>query len=71
MNAITAEHLDALGFAKLLKRTRFSDGLRLGKFILPGTEGVADTIQYNRAGDDMLGNRHEYTFSLLAGDVQV
>ena len=71
MNATTTDHLDALGFAKLLKKTRFSEGLRLGKFLLPGTEGVATSIQYNRTGDDMLGNRHEYTFPLLAGDVQV
>ena len=33
--------------------------------------GVADRIQHNEAGLDLLHNQHEYTFSIRDGDLQV
>jgi hypothetical protein len=62
---------DALGFAKLLKKTQLPDYLRIGKFLLPGTKGVADRIQYNQTDLDLLENKHEYSFPLLEGILQV
>lgn len=64
-------HSDALGFARLLKDTQLPDYLRIGKFLLPGTKGVADNIQYNQADFDLLENKHEYSFPLLEEVLQV
>lgn len=62
---------DALSFARLLKKTKIPDKLWFGRFILEGASGVADRIQYNQTGLDLLENAHEYTFALLEGDLQV
>ena len=69
--AAPESHFDALSFAQLLKETQLPDHLRIGKFLLPGAKGVADSIQYNQAGFDLLENRHEYSFPLLEGVLQV
>ena len=58
-------HADALGFAQLLKKTTLPEQLRIGKFLLPGTRGVTDRIQYNQVSIDLLDNKHEYSFPLL------
>ncbi|GAB2961779.1 hypothetical protein GCM10027048_32590 [Hymenobacter coalescens] len=62
---------DAVGFAQLLKRIKLPDYLRIGKFLLPGTRGVTDRIQYNQGNIDLLDNKHEYSFPLLQGVLQV
>ena len=62
---------DALSFAQLLKKARLPEHLRIGKFLLPGTKGVTDRIQYNQVGLDLLENTHEYSFPLLEGVLQV
>lgn len=64
-------HKDATQFADILKRTKFNGQLNIGKFILYGKKGVADSIQYNQAGLDMLESKHEYTFPIQDGDLQV
>jgi hypothetical protein len=64
-------HQDAAQFADILKGTKFNGQLTIGKFILFGRKGVADSIQYNQAGHDMLQNRQEYTFPIQDGDLQV
>lgn len=64
-------HADALGFAQLLKAAMLPKHLRIGKFLLPGTKGVADRIQYNQGSIDLLDNKHEYSFPLLQGVLQV
>jgi hypothetical protein len=69
--AAPESHSDALSFAQLLKDTQLPDHLRIGKFLLPGAKGVADSIQYNQAGLDLLENSHEYSFPLLEGVLQV
>ncbi|MDO9155065.1 MAG: HNH endonuclease [Paludibacter sp.] len=65
------KHKDAEIFARLLRETKLSDKITIGKFILQGKKGVKDTIQYNQAGLDILRNEHEYTFPILDGDLQV
>ncbi len=62
---------DALVFAKLLAKTKLPNYISIGKFILSGQKGVKDKIQYNEAGLDLMGNKHEYTFPILQGDLQV
>jgi hypothetical protein len=64
-------HQDALSFASLLKKTKIPDKLWIGKFILVGVKSIIDRIQYNQADLDLLENAHEYTFPILAGDLQV
>jgi hypothetical protein len=68
---IPDSYADALSFAQLLKKTKLPEYLQIGKFLLPGTKGVADRIQYNQAGLDLLENKHEYSFPLLEGVLQV
>ena len=62
---------DAEIFANLLKNTKFNNQINIGSFILKGTIGVKDTIQYNQAGLDLMDNEHEYTFPIQDGDLQV
>ncbi|MFT3768441.1 MAG: HNH endonuclease signature motif containing protein [Minicystis sp.] len=65
------EH-DAETFAGVLGAAELPDlQLSFGHFLLKGRRGVADRIQYNEAGLDLLGNRHEYTFPIRDGDLQV
>ena len=69
-------HSDALGFAELLKKIKLPENLRIGRFLLPATKGVATKgvatkIQYNQAGIDLLENKHEYSFPLLEGVLQI
>jgi len=65
------KHNDAEIFAKLLRETKFPNKLEIGKFVLHGYKGVKNTIQYNQTDIDLLNNLHEYTFPILAGDLQV
>lgn len=71
MRKIYEYHNDAEKFARLLKDTKLSGEISFGKFILKGRKGVENVIQYNQAGLDMLDNEHEYTFSILEGNLQV
>lgn len=77
---MNSNHKDALTFAKTLKKAslkdfaninRLSTRITIGKFELKGKLGVEDSIAYNRSGIDLLNNKHEYTFPLLEGDLQL
>lgn len=63
-------HIDAIKFANLLKSAELDNKITIGRFILFGTKGVNETIQYNQAGLDMLNNKHEYTFLIQDGVLQ-
>lgn len=65
------KHRDAEIFAKLLRDKKLPNKIIIGKFILQGKKGVKDKIQYNQANLDLLQNKHEYTFPILEGDLQV
>jgi hypothetical protein len=62
---------DAKKFAFALKKVDLKNTLRIGKFELKGKSGVKNSIQYNQKDLDLLNNRHEYTFPILTGDLQV
>lgn len=63
---------DAETFARILGAVELHElQLSLGHFLLKGSRGVTDRIQYNEAGLDLLDNRHEYTFPIRDGDLQV
>ncbi|MEO7044831.1 MAG: HNH endonuclease signature motif containing protein [Ferruginibacter sp.] len=62
---------DAKEFANILKAAKLNGKINIGKFYLKGKKGVADSIQYNEAGLDLLDNLHEYTFPIQKGDLQL
>lgn len=62
---------DALSFAKLLRDTQFSGLLSIGRFTLSGTHGVKSRIAHNQTDADLLENKHNYTFSILEGELEV
>ena len=65
-------HKDAKIFAEILKKTILPNEITIGKFILKGTKGVKDKIQYNQDYEaDGLSNEHEYTFPILDGNLQI
>jgi hypothetical protein len=65
------KHTDAEHFASILKKVDLKNTLRIGKFELKGKAGVSCSIQYNQTDLDLLDNRHEYTFPILTGELQV
>ncbi len=65
------KHSDAENFAKTIKRVNLRNKLSIGKFELKGKTGVKNVIHYNQSGLDLLDNKHEYTFPLLMGDLEV
>ena len=65
------KHSDAEHFADTLKKVDLRNKLRIGKFELNGISGVKNSIQYNQSDFELLDNKHEYTFPLLMGDLQV
>jgi len=65
------KHIDAEIFAKLLRSVKLPNKINVGKFVLEGRRGVLDKIQYSRKDIDLLKNKHEYTFPILEGDLQV
>lgn len=67
----TNRYSDAKYFAKTLRKVDLSNKLNFGKFTLKGKKCVKNTIQYNQSDTDLLKNKHEYTFPLLMGDLQV
>ena len=68
----TVYERDAKTFARVLGAAELPDvQLSLGHFLLKGRRGVADRIQYNESGLDLLDNRHEYTFPIRDGDLQI
>ncbi len=71
MDNLEEYHLDAIKFALLLAKTELPDQISIGKFILQGSQGVKDVIQYNQSDFQLLGNIHEYTFPILQGELQV
>lgn len=62
---------DAESFAALLLKTKIDNKIALGNFVLQGRKGVKDVINYNNEDFNLLKNKHEYTFPLLSGDLQV
>lgn len=66
-----SKHTDAKNFALTLRKADINSILKIGKFELKGCEGVKNSIQYNQTDLDFLGNRHEYTFPIFTGDIQV
>jgi len=67
----TNKHSDAEHFASTLRKVDLGNKLNIGKFELKGKEGVKNAIQYNQSNVDLLKNKHEFTFPLLMGDLQV
>jgi hypothetical protein len=65
------KHKDAKIFAELLRDTKLPNKITIGKFSLKSKKGVKDKIQYNQGDLDLLQNKHEYTFPILNGDLQV
>ena len=65
------KHTDAEHFARTLKKVDLKNTLHIGKFELKGQSGVSYSIQYNQTDLDLLNNRHEYTFPILMGELQV
>lgn len=63
--------IDAKSFSNLLSNTTLSNYLSLVNFLLKFTKGVGSNIQYNRKGLDLLKNKHEYTFPIIEGDLQL
>ncbi|MCB5981887.1 HNH endonuclease, partial [Flavobacterium psychrophilum] len=63
--------MDSKIFAEILKKVKFDNKLKIGKFILEGSKGIKTIIQYNQRGFDLLENKHEYTFPLSSGDLEV
>lgn len=62
---------DAISFADMMKKIKRPSALSIGKFLLPLQKGVSNAIQYNRAGVDLMGDRHEYTIPILDGNLQM
>jgi hypothetical protein len=69
---------DAVIFATLLKNTVLpKTTLKIGNFVLKGSKGVKNKINYNNVTDDsyedidMLSGTHEYTFHIQQGDLEV
>lgn len=63
---------DAQIFAELLMSTELHNNeLSIGKFSLRGKKGVTHIIQYNQEDWQLLKDFHDYTFSLLEGDIQL
>lgn len=67
----TSKHTDALRFSETLKNAYLDNKINIGKFQLNGKSGVKSSIQYNQLDIDLLNNKHEYTFPLQSGDLQV
>ena len=68
----TVYERDATVFVEVLSRAALPDlQLSRGHFVLKGRPGVAGRIQYNERDVDLLGNRHEYTFPIRDGNLQV
>lgn len=67
----TSKHSDALRFSETLKNAYIDNKITIGKFQLNGKSGVKSSIQYNQLDVDLLNNKHEYTFPLQSGDLQV
>lgn len=65
------KHSDARIFATLLRETNLPNQIQIGNFILAGTKGVTDRIQYNQDDINLLQNYHDYTFPILDGELQV
>jgi len=63
---------DAEKFAVVLRQTQLKN-LRVcfGELTLHGRKGVSQRIQYNQEDFNMLGDSHEYTFTLANGDLQL
>lgn len=62
---------DAAIFAELLNKTKIDNEISIGNFILKGKKGVSDVINYNKEEFNLLKGKHEYTFPLLTGDLQI
>jgi len=68
---MTKKHSDAIFFAEVLKNQILGNQISIGKFELNSFSGVKNAIQYNQYDLDLLENKHEYTFPILSGNLQV
>lgn len=71
INGMKNKERDAHVFGEALGRIKLPNKIYIGKFELHGRKGVKEKIQYNWDEIDMLGNKHEYTFPIIDGDLQV
>lgn len=57
----------------LAKRNLQTTLFFLATFFLKGTKGVKDKIQYNQSDEvfELLNNKHQYTFKIVDGDLQL
>lgn len=70
--AKTDKHLDAENFAEILRKAKLRDSsVSFGNFILKGKPGVDNRIQYNQSDFELLQNKHEYTFKIVDGQLQL
>jgi hypothetical protein len=66
------ENNDAQIFAEILKNTELPENIiYFGNFLLKGKKGNKSTIQYNKKDFELLNHKHEYTFPLLQGNLEV
>jgi HNH endonuclease len=65
-------HKDAENFGAILRKTKLiDDSVSFGNFILKGKKGIKDRIQYDQEGFELLKKKHEYTFKIVDGYLQV
>lgn len=63
---------DAKVFAELLKSVEAENNeIHFGNFFLKYTKGVKSVIQYNNTDVDLLSNKHEYSFSIFSGSLEL
>jgi len=69
---INTKYKDAAAFASVLKATDITDNrIKFGSFYIDSIRGVHSKIRYNEDGLDLLDNKHEYTFRIAQGDLQI
>jgi hypothetical protein len=62
---------DAEKFSKIIENVKPLKKISIGKFELKSSLGVKSAIQYNQTDLDLLNNKHEYTFPILEGDIEL
>jgi len=68
----TTRHRDAKIFADIIKKTKLTDTtIKFGNFYLKGYKGNKSKIQFNQEDFEILDHKHEYTFPLLKGNLEV
>jgi len=68
----SARRRDAEIFADIIKKTNLTDTtIKFGYFYLKGLKGNKSIIQYNQEDFELLEHKHEYTFPLLNGNLEI